>query len=348
MDVWVTQVGTREFHNLTHGSVPELTNPSVRTIAFSPDGTLVSFWVRKPGTPSVGGIGVWTVPTMSGQLRPYLNDVAEFDWSADGTRLVYHTTGPGDPLFVKDPDQPVGRQIFQAPPGLHSHFPVWSPDGVFIYFVEGAVPDEMDIWRIRPAGGTPERMTVHNSHVSHPVFLDMRTLLYLATSGDRSRPELYALDVERRIPHRISLGLEQYTSLAASADGRHLVATVARPKGTLWRVPVSDQVAEESAATRITLPSASGLSPRLGANHLLYVASSGEKEGIWKVKDGTATELWGARDARIVGAPAIARDGRGIAFVAEERGRTRLYVMDDDGTNVRALTESLEVRGAPA
>ena len=37
MDVWVTQVGSGEFHNLTRGSVPELVNPSIRTLGFSPD-----------------------------------------------------------------------------------------------------------------------------------------------------------------------------------------------------------------------------------------------------------------------------------------------------------------------
>src|SRR5271169_2138974 len=37
MDVWVTQVGSGEFHNLTHGSVSELVNPSIRTLGFSPD-----------------------------------------------------------------------------------------------------------------------------------------------------------------------------------------------------------------------------------------------------------------------------------------------------------------------
>src|ERR1700722_15964173 len=44
MDVWVTQVGSGEFHNLTRGSAPELVNPSVRTMGFSPDGSLITFW----------------------------------------------------------------------------------------------------------------------------------------------------------------------------------------------------------------------------------------------------------------------------------------------------------------
>jgi Tol biopolymer transport system component len=348
MDVWVTQVGTGQFHNLTRGSIRELTNPSVRTLSFSPDAALVSFWVREPGHANAGRIGVWTVPTMGGTLRPYLNDVAELDWSSDGTRLVYHTPGPGDPLFVRDRDQSVGRQIFEAPPGLHGHFPVWSPDETFVYFVQGKVPDEMDIWRIRPAGGTPERITAHNSRVSHPVFLNRRTLLYLATTAEGSRTGLHAVNVERHVSHAISVGVEHYTSLSVSADGRRLVATVASPKGTLWRVPISDQVAEASAASRITLPTANALSPRLGPNYLLYTSSSGGRTSIWKLANGTATELWNGPDARIVGGPAIARGQQGIAFVVEERGRTRLYVMDDDGTNVRTLTESLGLRGTPA
>src|SRR5579884_4377235 len=36
MDVWVSQVGSGQFHNLTKGSEPELMNPSVRTLGFSP------------------------------------------------------------------------------------------------------------------------------------------------------------------------------------------------------------------------------------------------------------------------------------------------------------------------
>jgi WD40-like Beta Propeller Repeat len=55
MDVWVTQVGSGQFHNLTRGSAPELVNPSVRTLGFSPDGSFVTFWARKQNGSSGGG-----------------------------------------------------------------------------------------------------------------------------------------------------------------------------------------------------------------------------------------------------------------------------------------------------
>ena len=62
------------------------------------------------------------------------------------------------------------------------------------------------------------------------MLLDRRTLLYLATNPDGSGPSLYSMDVERRIAHRLTPGLDRYTSLAVSADGRRLVVTLASPK----------------------------------------------------------------------------------------------------------------------
>ena len=207
MDVWVTQVGSGQFHNLTRGSAPELANPSVRTLGFSPDGSFVTFWVRKQDGSSGGDISIWAVPTLGGQPRPYLEGVAEFDWSHDGSRLAYHTPGPGDPLFVSDGSRrSEGRPIFTAPAGLHCHFPLWAPDTAFIYFVQGSLPDKLDIWRITPTGGTPERITSHFGRVTYPVLLDRRTLMYLASDPDGSGPWLYSMDVERRIPHRLTSG----------------------------------------------------------------------------------------------------------------------------------------------
>ena len=98
----------------------------------------------------------------------------------------------------------------------------------------------MDVWRMPSSGGVPERVTQHNATVSFLAPLDSRTLLYVAPAEDRSGPWLWALDVERKISHRASSGLEQYWSVAASADGRRIVATVANPSASLWTCHCSD------------------------------------------------------------------------------------------------------------
>ena len=349
MDVWVTQVGSGEFHNLTRGSVPELVNPSIRTLGFSPDGSLVTFWVRKPGGSSGGDIGIWAVPTLGGEPRPYLEGVAEFDWSHDGARLAYHTPGSGDPLFVSGGGvRSQSRPIFTARAGLHCHFPLWAPDSAFIYFVQGSLPDKLDIWRIAPAGGTPERITSHAGHVSYPILLDRRTLMYLASDPDGSGPWLYSEDVERRIPHRLTSGLERYTSLAVSADGRRLVVTRASPMRSLWRLRIADSPGKVSEVDRIPLATGMGFSPRLGPNYLLYVSATGTSESIWKAANGTVRELWSGQGARVFGGPAISSDGQYVAFSVRQHGQTLLYVMQADGTHARIVADSLDLQGDPA
>jgi Tol biopolymer transport system component len=349
MDVWVTQVASGQFYNLTHGSAPELVNPSVRTLGFSPDGSSVTFWVRRHDGSSGGDIGIWAVPTLGGQPRPYLEGVAEFDWSRDGSRLAYHTPGPGDPLFVSDGNRrSEGRPIFTAAAGLHSHFPSWAPDTAFIYFVQGSLPDKLDIWRISPTGGTPERITSHNSRVSYPVLLDRRTLVYLASDPDGSGPWLYSMDVERRIPHRLTSGLDRYTSLAASADGRRLALTLASPKKTLWRLRIADSPNEVSGPARISLTTSTGFSPRLGSDYLLYVSTTSTGDSIWKLANGAGTELWSGQGAKVLGGPAISPDGRYIAFSVRQHGQTLLHVMQADGTNARIVTDSLDLQGSLA
>ena len=263
----------------------------------------MTFWTRRSSGANQSDIGVWAAPVLGGPARPYLEGVAEFDWSSDGTRLVYHTPGPGDPMFVRDRDAGA-RQIFSAAPGLHGHFPIWSPDQSFIYFVQGGLPDRMDVWRIRPSGGAPERVTNHDSRVSHPAFLDARTLLYLVADSDGSERSLYRVDVLRPKPQRVTFGVERYTSLAMSSDGRRLVATMSRPSGALWRLPVNETGVDSSAAVRISLTTGNGFAPRMGPDFLVYVTSRGESDSMWKLQRGVATELWGVPESRIMGAPA--------------------------------------------
>jgi Tol biopolymer transport system component len=349
MDVWVTQVGSGQFHNLTRGGAKDIANPLVRTLGFSPDGSLVTFWLRKQGSAGGSGIGIWAVPTLGGQPSPYLEGVAEYEWSHDGSRLAYHTSGPGDPLFVSNGNRRVEvPPIYTAPSGLHSHFPSWAPDTAFIYFVQGTLPDKLDIWRVAPTGGTPERITSHDGRVTYPVLLDRRTLVYLASDSDGSGPWLYSMDVERRIPHRLTSGLDRYTSLAASTDGRRLAVTVASPKKTLWRLRIANSPTEVSRPDRISVTTSTGFSPRLGPNYLLYVSATSTSESIWKLADGSGAELWSGQGARIFGGPAISPDGRYVAFSVRQHGQTLLYVMQADGTNARIVTDSLDLQGSPA
>ncbi len=347
-DVWVTQAGSGQFHNLTAGVEGEFINPSVRTLGFSPDGSLVTFWLRRRSSPPGEDISIWAVPTLGGEPRPYLEGVAEAVWSPDGSRLAYHTPGPGDPLYISDGKGPSrSPPILIAAPGLHSHFPVWASDNL-IYFVKGTLPDQLDIWRVGIHGDSSERITSQPARLTYPVLLDRRTLLFLSSAPDGSGPWVYGMDVERRVPHRLTSGVEQYTSLAASANGRRVIATVSEPERSLWRVQIVDESQSESSPVRITLATGAGFAPRLGPDYLLYVATAGTGESIWKISGATVTQLWAGSDARIIGEPAISTDGHLIAFSVRQRDQTLLYTMGADGSRMRIVCDSLDLRGAPA
>jgi Tol biopolymer transport system component len=153
--------------------------------------------------------------------------------------------------------------------------------------------------------------------------------------------------VERRISRRLNTGVDPYTSIAASADGRRIVGAISRPMSGLWRATIDERPIDESRAVRVALPTAHGLSPRFGPDYMLYRASTSGTDGVWKLAQGQKpTELWNSRDGRVVAAPAIAPNGRQFAFPVRRGGVTRLHVMNVDGSGVRQLTEELDVRGS--
>jgi hypothetical protein len=260
---------------------------------------------------------------------------------------VYHTTGPGDPMFVAQSAGGPGHRIYAAPAGVHCHFQVWSPDDAFIYFAQGVPGGQWDIWRIRPSGAGLERLTYANSVVSHPVLLDARTLLYLATDAQGGGPWLYEMDLKRRLPHRITFGLERYTSLAASADGVRLAVTVDHPSYGLWHIPLPTETAVATAAGHLSGGSIAGLSPRAAPGYMLYLSRGAGRPGIWKLANGTQRELWSGGRSDTLSAPAVASDGR-IAFTVARGERTLLYVMQSDGTHASVVADSFELRGNAA
>ena len=354
-DAYVTRIGSGSFVNLTRGRFHQLYNEDVQNIGFAPGGANV--WLRVADLTAPASVAV--VPDTGGETRPFLPTAVTVAWSADRSRLAYHETTPGDPIFVADSDGRNPRRIFISPPGLHSHFLTWSADGRFLYFTHGLPPDEMDVWRISAQGGSPERITHHDSRVQSPVLLDDRTLVYTATDADGSGPWLYTTDVERRVSTRVSLGVEQFLSIAASAPApggpRRLVAAVSNPRTRLWSVPLSgskdaDTSLTEEHATELPLPTARAAAPRYAADSTLYyLASRGGSDALWQLSaGGVARELWRPRVGAIVGAAAVSPDGRTICVIVRNAAARRLHCIDADGRHERMVAPLLDARDSPS
>ena len=348
-DAFVTEVGSGQFRNLTGGVLPQLLNEDVRNVGFSGDGAHV--WVRVADIASPASVSL--VPTAGGPMRPFLRTAVMAVWSPDGSKVAYHETTPSDPIYVADSSGANERKIFAAESGVHNHHLSWSPDGRFLYFSHGVPPNEMDVWRIPSDGGRAERVTSQNSKVAYPVLLDDRTLLYTATADDGTGPWLYFMDVDARRPERVNMAVEHYMSIASGANvrgqPRRLVATVSNPTVDLWSVRISDSVATEQSASRIALPTARSAAPRFApGGSLLYLASRGGADGVWRLSGTDTSEVWRAADGAVAGAVAVSPDGRRMCVPVRRQGRSTLWCMSPDGTGARALAESLDVRGAPS
>ena len=290
-DIWLSQIGSGRFVNLTQGAEPNL-RTSIKVVGFSSDGSQVWLHDADPYSP------VRVMPLTGGQPRTFLGKQSQnVAWSSDGTRIAYHTSFDGDPMFVADRNGGNARQILVGQPGTHNHHLAWSPDGRWIYFASGSpTANQMDVWRISASGGEPERMTQHSSTVGYPTPIDGRTVLYVSRDTNGAGPWLWALNPEQKTTHRISFGLEQYTSIAASTDGRRMVATVANPIAGLSSVPILDRVAVESDVRKFPLSAARALAPRFGGTSLFFLSSSGTGDGLWRFQDGQILEIWKGSD----------------------------------------------------
>jgi serine/threonine protein kinase len=346
LDIWLTQVGTGGLVNLTQGKTGNF-DGLVRPLGFSGDGSRVWFDDTDINAP------LRVIPILGGEPRVFLNSSPvklpphNVAWSPDGNRLVYFTASAGDPMFVADPTGGSPRQIYISSPGLHNHYPVWSKDGKWIYFVRGSITtSHLDLWRISANGGDPERLTEHDSEVNSPAPLDPRTVLYVACDRDGSGPWLWSLDVNRKTTHRITFGSEKYISVAASADGRHLAATEMTPNASLWSVPILNRVADERDAKMYSVGTVRALAPRFGGKSLFYLSSRGTGDGLWRYQNGQSTEIWKGSDGALLDPPAVSSDGRRVAIAFRRDGKLTLHMATDEGNELRPFGSSIDISGA--
>ena len=303
-------------------------------------------------------IGTWAVPTLGGEPRPYLQGVAG--------SLTGHATVHDSPTTPTARETRCSCQTKAAcdwginpssprPPRLHGHFPLWSARyGSSSISSRASCRTSWDIWRIRPTGGLPERITSHMGYgrVIQSCWIAGRlfTSLKIRMVPDR---HFTAWTSNAAFHHRSQLTAStgKYTSLAASAP---MVAVAGRN----LRKPQENTLAHANRRTaERNIRSNTNLADHkhrvLPATGFRFSSIRFDRrqpaEHLEALSNGTDTELWRADGGEnFIGGPAISHDGQYVAFSVRQHGKSLLYLMKVDGTNARIVTDSLNLQGTPA
>ena len=332
-DLWVSQVGTGIFHNLTRDFPPLApADSSCGSSGFSADSSEIWF---NPGDGKPPMLMPWTGGTPG-------RSSAQAPTRPPGLRtapIVYvDKANRDDPIYLADRTGADARQIL-GPGTLKNMNPVWSPDSQWIYFARGSEPQdetEMDVWRLRPSGGSPERVTTQHLAINFLAPLDLTTAaLRGACGGPVGALALVARCRERSVDPRAVGRRSIHVGVGQSRRPAHR-----RHRRQSQREPVACAAAR-SAWRRTATPSLTSCRSRRAWRSRR--ASAGSRCSIC-LRAGPATASGRSRTERrrrsrrgVDGAlsepPAVSPDGRRLAVVVRREGKRHLSIMSADGTN---------------
>lgn len=212
-----------------------------RDPAVSPDGARVAFTVG--GRVAIVGLATHDVRYLT--LGIDYQDATP-SWHPDGRSLVVASrrrAGEATDLFVLPSDAPgpesPRRRLLETPASESE--PVFSPDGSSVVFVR-----EDSLYRLDLGSGQVKRLTGGLRRTRQPRFLPSGRLLCLWSDGKRYGVDV--LDPGEESWQTLDEGSARYETVAASPDGRYLVASEAYD---LDNAPVEVLARRGNAALRL-------------------------------------------------------------------------------------------------
>lgn len=94
------------------------------------------------------------------------------------------------------------------------------------------------------------------------------------------------------------------------------------------------------------LPTTRARAPRFAGASLFYLSSAGTGDGLWRVRDGVASEVSAAASGGLFEPPAVSPDGSRVAIIVRREGKRRLVIVSADGRGSRTVAASIDIQGA--
>ncbi|MFA4940753.1 winged helix-turn-helix domain-containing protein [Brevundimonas sp.] len=304
--------------------------------AWSPDGRRLAFVRRISGAPCQ----ILVAPVPQGEPRVVghcsVESMTRLAWTRDGEILLSDrpTREAVRRIRALNPDTGRLREVTSPPAtSLGDLDPVVTHRGDQLVFRRAFSYGVADLYAVQVSGAGQRRLTSDGwKAVGYAFAADDRTVVFSSNRGGDYG--LWSVDFKRPgAPVRLSLGLLQFGRLSTDRSG--LLAVEAgdyRSNLFAWRAG--------AAPVALTDGNASDWDPDLSpTGQLTFVSDQNGGSEVW-VKRSSGAEPTRLTDLKAsnVFSPRWSPDGRSIAFVAARDSRTDVYLINADGSGLRAVT----------
>jgi len=290
---------------------------------------------------------IWLVDVKSGRQRPLLSGTASYTsprWSPDGGRLAYVTGADRDPqIYVRWMDNGATARVTDltsAPDDIS-----WSPDGTRIAFTM------FEPEKVKPLATMPEAPK-GATWAAAPKVIDR--LNYRADGQgylEQGNSQIFVVGADGGAPRRVTSGAFDAGQPEWSADGKALIFSANRNPDREME-PNNSDIYSVDIATGAVRP----LTTRKGPDQVPDVSPDGrmiaftgfddryqgnQRDALYVMAaDGTGVRELARGLDRDVQSPQWRGDGKGIYFLYDDKGVTRLALATLDG-GYRDLAEGL-------
>lgn len=328
------------------GIVREIVPPATveyRGVTLSRDGQWVYYVVAQPEKRTgalyrVALLGSTPERIIAGSVD------SRIDLSPDGKQLAFvrWTDAKTTALMVANADGTAERTIAARDHGDgYSPFgPAWSPDGQVLLIATASyagLQQFAKLVEVKPTNGAERTLAVGEwSWIGQLSWLSDGSGVVMTAWDHRSdvmSDQVWLLNYPDGAMRRITADINGYLGVAASADGKLIVATQTTPNVNFWAAKNGDS----KQAIRITQGAGDMFSERLGMaampdGRIVYASWRSGNPDLWIMNaDSTGQrQLTNASGADLQ--PAVSPDGKHIAFITTRTGERQLYVVNvDDG-----------------